>query len=145
MAFPVSETKVREARLTGTAKSMWIVCRYLSTDRLTSVAASMCSLAVPLPSFGSIPLQLRAVTPIGSSQYLSCLLLSAGSDQLFCMEKKKSSTGLRQLEAPPVKPPMIRLSLSKRGEPDEPPAVHPVAQRATFQCEFSLKSVTCIL
>ncbi len=72
MAFPVSETKVREARLTGTAKSMWIVCRYLSTDRLTSVAASMCSLAVPLPSFGSIPLQLRAVTPIGSSQYLSC-------------------------------------------------------------------------
>ena len=33
----------------------------------------------------------------------------------------------------------------KRGEPDEPPAVHPGAQRATFQCEFSLKSVTCIL
>ena len=38
-----------------------------------------------------------------------------------------------------------RCAIQKGGDGAEPPAVHPVAQRATFQCEFSLKSVTCIL
>ena len=33
----------------------------------------------------------------------------------------------------------------KKGRTGSSEAVHPVAQRATFQCEFSLKSVTCIL